>query len=83
MARARTISEYMLYGVHIATDPVAAAQHRPTTHSFSRSHWGGDTLDAAGLAALVDTMEPHQVALHVQSFGGTPVQLIRAAVGLL
>lgn len=82
LARARSIAEFMLYGVYVATDSVAAAQHRPTTQSFSRSHWGSDTLDAAGLAALVAAMEPHEVALHVQSFAGTPVQLIRAAVGL-
>lgn len=82
LARARTIAEFMLYGAHVATDPVAAAQHRLTTDSFSRSYWDGDALDAVGLAALVDAMEPHEVALHVQSFGATPVSLIRAAVGL-
>ena len=82
MARARSIAEFMFYGVHVAPDPVAAAQHRPTRNSFARSHWTADPLDAAGLAALVDTMEPHEVAIHVQSFSGTPVPLIRSAVGL-
>jgi hypothetical protein len=82
LTRARAFSEYLLYGVHVGSDEAAGRDHRPTPDSFTRSHWDPVALDAEGIAALVDRMLPHEVALHVQSFSRTPVELVRAAAGL-
>jgi hypothetical protein len=80
LARSRDYAEFMLYGLHVATDDTAGALHRFTTESFSRSYWGGEALDADAVRALLAAVEPPEVAIHVQGWGDTPLELIRSAL---
>jgi hypothetical protein len=81
LCRNRHFSEYILYGRHVETTPELQNTHRRTDSRICRSHWDDAELDAAGLARLVAELAPHQVAIAIQSFGSTSVDVIRQSLG--
>jgi hypothetical protein len=82
LCRSRSFSEYLLYGCHVATDADAGRQHAWMDHSLCASHWDATPLDEKGLANLIATLKPSQVALAIQSFSNTPGDLIRKVADL-
>ena len=80
LARFRDFSEYLIYGTIVANDPVLAARHARTSQSSCLTYWDGPSLDEAGLASLVETLEPYQSAIAIQSHTHTPVETIRKVV---
>lgn len=77
VARTGNFSEYMLYGAMVASDAALAAGHRIVHESLCLTYWNGPALDGAGLRAFADRLGPRQVAITIQSFVGTPIDLIR------
>jgi hypothetical protein len=74
-------SEYLLYGCHVASDPVLASRHRWLESSPCHTYWGPDALDEASLQQIVNEIRPDQIALAVQSTSRTPAPLIRRVTG--
>lgn len=79
LARIRDFSEYLIYGVAVAADPVLADRHQRTSQSRCLTYWAGPALDEAGLSQFMAGLEPHQSAITIQSHTRTPVELIRRA----
>jgi hypothetical protein len=76
LGRAPTLSEYQLYGAFV--DGVAGmAGHFASADALSHTYWSGEALDSRRLDSFMSELKPHQVALCVQSFTGTPLELLR------
>ena len=78
----RALSECMLYGRF-----VEEVERRPDLHHASRLkrcriYWNGAALGEGALCDFTAALEPHQVAVGIQSFTGTDPRLIRRAAGL-
>jgi hypothetical protein len=82
LCKARSFSEYILYGYFVSHSPIHRATHRLTTQSLAASYWDADQLDEKALTAMVEKSPADAVALCVESFSSTPVALIREVVGL-
>lgn len=82
LGKARSFSEYILYGYFVSQSPTHRATHRLTTQSLASSHWEHDTLDETALIAMVENSPADVVALCIESFSSTPVSLIRKVAGL-
>jgi hypothetical protein len=82
LGKARSFSEYILYGYFVSQSPTHRATHRYTTQSLATSHWDDDQLDEKALNAMVDKSPAEVVALCIESFSSTPVSLIRKVAGL-
>lgn len=82
LGKARSFSEYILYGYFVSQSPIHRARHQLTTQSLATSHWDGDQLDERALIAMVDKSSAEVVALCIESFSLTPVPVIRDVVGL-
>lgn len=80
LCRNRKFSEYILYGCHVDSDAAGLARHAPIHSRVCQSHWSDAALDNAGLSRLIAGLAPDQVAIAVQSFGGTPAAVIRDAL---
>lgn len=80
MCRIRDFSEYMIYGTYVVNTPHALARHRRTTQSFTRTHWDADPLGTADILAMLNEASPDEVAFCIQSFGQTPVSVIRTSL---
>ena len=75
----RNFSECMIYGRY--ADEVLKGEglyHDP--NPSCRVYWNGPALDKAGLNNFIATRKPDQIAIGLQSFVGTPVGDIRAAL---
>lgn len=77
LLRARHFSEYLIYGTAVTSDPALMARHNAITEHPCLTYWEGPPLDAAGMRAFASRLRPDQSALGVQSFVGTPVQVLR------
>ena len=77
LARQRDFSEYMLYGVAVSSDAELMARHEVVTESPCLAYWDGPALDAATLAEFARGLKPQQAAIAVQSFTGTPIEVLR------
>jgi hypothetical protein len=82
LCRARSFSEYLLYGHFVSQSQIHSITHEETTDSRAISHWEDTPLDRATLTAMIDSAQTPAVALCVASFSLTPVPLIRDVVGL-
>lgn len=82
LCRTRQFSEYILYGRFVAGSPVHAATHEATEEGLAEAHWDADALDAANVNAMVAQAPESKVALCIESFSNTSVEIIREAVGL-
>lgn len=80
LLRLREISEYLLYGAAVTTDPALMARHRLIPTAPCKVYWNGPALDRAGLEAFMAAMDPAQVAIILQSFTQTPAALVRDLV---
>jgi hypothetical protein len=80
LCRDRGFSEYLLYGNYVSSDADARAKHTLTERSFSVNYGDDRPLDAAALRALLLTETSNCVALGVQSFSDTPVEIIRSVL---
>ncbi|PVB60672.1 DUF6492 family protein [Labrenzia sp. 011] len=77
LARQRHFSEYLIYGIAVASDPVLAARHERTCVSHCLTYWGGPQLDKAGLISFMEGLQPSQHAITIQSHTATPLRIIR------
>ncbi len=77
IAATRDFSEYILYGLMVASDPALAARHVLVPDVPCLTYWDGPPLDAAGLAAFTAGLGPEQSAIVIQSFTETPSRIIR------
>jgi hypothetical protein len=80
LCRARDISEYMLYGYFVRSNPGFSGQHRLTTDKLCVSYWDADALDQPALEAMLQSADENYVAFSAASFSGTPVPLIRSVL---
>ena len=82
IGRDRTFSECMIYGRY--ADEVLKGQgfyHDP--EPSCRVYWNGPALDQSGLEKFIATRKANQIAIGLQSFVGTSVADIRAALMLV
>jgi Family of unknown function (DUF6492) len=80
LCRARDISEYMLYGYFVGSNPGFSAQHHLTADQQCLSYWDAQTLDRPALERMLRCADESYVAFSAASFSGTPVQLIRSVL---
>jgi hypothetical protein len=78
LAHTRQFAEYMLYGVAVSNDAELMRRHVPVHTSACLAYWKGPALDAAGLETFTTQLRPDHRAIAIQSFTGTPVEVIRA-----
>jgi hypothetical protein len=81
LCRTRAFSEYLLYG-HFVRGSAHLASHDVTTYSLAVAHWDASALDLPSIARMIAGAPAHAVAVCVESFSGTPVDLIRQAIRL-
>jgi Family of unknown function (DUF6492) len=81
LCRARDISEYMLYGYFVGSNPGFSAQHRLTVDQLCLNCWDADALDRPALERMLRSADDNYVAFSAASFSGTPVPLIRSVLG--
>jgi hypothetical protein len=76
VARQRSFSEMMIYGLH--ADRVAGADsgHAPTPLALSRTLWTAADLTPRLFEEGSGLLAPHHVSIGVQSFIGTPMETL-------
>lgn len=79
LLRVRSFSEYLIYGAAVSSDTALAARHRVVTDPPSISYWEGPAMGEGDFRQFIATLRPHQSAVGVQSFTGTPIAMLRAA----
>jgi hypothetical protein len=77
LVRARTISEYMIYGAAVTAEPSLRTRHSLVTRHPCHSYWDGPALSAVELERFASGMRSDQSAMAIQSFTGTPIELLR------
>ena len=80
LCRTRQFSEYMIYGTFVANTPSLAAEHHPVAASPSLAHWDETELDERWIQTMMTDALPSQSALCIQSYSGTGLHLLRAAL---
>jgi hypothetical protein len=80
LCRARSISEYMLYGYFVRSDADAMRRHRLTMETPCLSYWEDEPLDEAATERMLNAAVADRPAFSVQSISGTPVARIRAVL---
>jgi Family of unknown function (DUF6492) len=76
LGRAATLSEYQIYGAFMRG--VAEMQgHFDSPDALSHTYWTGEALTRQRLSDFMAGLQPHQVALCIQSFTETPLDLLR------
>jgi len=81
LCRARDISEYMLYGYFVGSNPGFSAQHRLTADKLCLSYWDAEALDRPAFERMLRSADEGYVAFSAASFSGTPIPLIRSVLG--
>ena len=82
LCQARDISEYMLYGYFVLSNPGFSGQHRLTEEKLCVSYWDVDALDRPALERMLRSADESYVAFSAASFSGTPVPLIRSVLSM-
>lgn len=78
VARQRTFSEYILYGIFLRQVlGYAASHHAPSTRSLVKQPWDHDLSTQSGLKAYFDAIEPDNIAIMIHSKDGLPVSAAR------
>ncbi|HEV7258747.1 MAG TPA: DUF6492 family protein [Bosea sp. (in: a-proteobacteria)] len=80
LARQRHFSEYLIYGIAVASDPALAQRHERVETSPCLTYWTGPQLDESGIKQLIAELRPDQYGLTIQSHTQTPVETIRSAI---
>jgi Family of unknown function (DUF6492) len=81
LCRARDFSEYMLYGYYVQSSAQAMESHHLTTKEFCVSYWDQHALDRTAIESMLRAADEHYVAFSAASFSGTPIAVIREAIG--
>lgn len=81
LGRQRQFSECTIYGRFI-DEIEGLARHYRSQQEFCRIYWDGPKLSKDGVQAFVAGMEPHQVAIGIQSFTGTDISEIRKTLAI-
>ncbi len=77
LGRARTFSEYQIYGAYV--DGFTGGNgHFADPEPLSLTYWSGEALTEESLRIFVDRLSLQQIAICVQSFTGTSINLLRA-----
>lgn len=78
IARQRTFSEYILYGIYIRQVlGYGASRHAPSTRALVKQPWDFDLSTDAGLRSYFDAIEPDNIAVMIHSKGGLPPSAAR------
>jgi Family of unknown function (DUF6492) len=78
IARQRTFSEYILYGIYVrAVVGYAKSHHAPSTRALVKQPWDYDLSTQAGLQIYFDSIEADNIAVMIHSKGGLPVSAAR------
>ncbi|MEM7300872.1 MAG: DUF6492 family protein [Pseudomonadota bacterium] len=77
IGRHRSFSECQIYGAFVANLPEAEFGHFGDDQALCQTYWSGEALTGHSLPAFVETMQPHQVAIGIQSFTDTDPALLR------
>jgi hypothetical protein len=80
LCRARSISEYMLYGYFVRHDADAMRRHRLTMETPCLSYWEAEPLGEAAIERMLRGAGGNRAAFSAQSISGTPVSRIRAVL---
>ncbi|MEP0942516.1 MAG: DUF6492 family protein [Rhizobiaceae bacterium] len=75
----RSFSECQIYGAY-ADEVVLGNGHFSGQGALCQTYWSGDALTCDTLQLFLQSMQPHQVAIGVQSFTGTSAALLRNLV---
>jgi hypothetical protein len=76
LGRSPSMSEYQIYGAFVC-GPGGMDGHFDSPDALSHTYWVGSALTDHRLDAFMSELKPHQVALCVQSFTGTPLEQLR------
>lgn len=76
ITRTRQFSECLLYG-RFAEDVLGGQGHIPDPHPLCRIHWTGQAPTDEGFRQFLAEMDPHHVAVGIQSFMGMEPNRIR------
>ena len=82
LAGTRSLSECVLYGRFVDEVEACPEQHLAVDDNLCAMVWSGQAMGEQALDAFLLQLEPHQVAIGIQSFIGTDPAVIRRAVGL-
>jgi hypothetical protein len=83
LARARDISEYMLYGHFVGATPRFAHEHRTTEKELCLSYWDAAALGESEIEAMLRAAGSDFIAFSAASFSETPVAQLRAVLARL
>lgn len=79
LARAAAISEYQIYGAFVS-GPGGMDGHFDSAEALSHTYWAGSALDRAGMEGFIAGLQPAQIAVCVQSFTQTPLDVMRSLI---
>ncbi len=78
IARQRTFSEYILYGIFVRNViGYDASDHAPSTRALVKLPWDHNLSTHAGLKSFFETIDPDNIAVMIHSKGGLPVSAAR------
>jgi Family of unknown function (DUF6492) len=76
MGRSRSFSEYLIYGAYV--DGLAdRSGHFADEEPLSLTYWSGEALTPQTLRAFTAGLSERQIAVCIQSFTGTPTEVLR------
>ncbi|GAB3604654.1 DUF6492 family protein [Conyzicola nivalis] len=76
VSREWEFSEYVLYGEYLAEFGTPRQLSFVASSTLCHSHWDPRPLDLEGARRFVDSIDPADVALHVQSNSNTPPEIV-------
>jgi hypothetical protein len=79
LGRASSMSEYQIYGAHVTRSGVDAG-HFDSPEALSLTYWSGPALTPDRARDFLDGLRPYQIAVCVQSFTGTPLEVMRGLI---
>lgn len=82
LAGTRALSECTIYGRFVDEVECRPERHAPAETSVCRVYWFGEAMTREDLERFVDTLEPDEAAICVQSFTQTDPSLIRSVAKL-
>jgi hypothetical protein len=81
LTKARTVSEYILYGEFVAEGLAEPSGHVAADRKLYNSVWSPE--ETVDIEAIVATVEPQHVAMLIQSTNPIPIEKRRAAIAAI
>ncbi|WP_062110979.1 DUF6492 family protein [Aureimonas sp. AU40] len=81
LTKARTVSEYILYGEFVAEGLAEPSGHAAADRKLYNSVWSPE--ETVDIEAIVATVEPQHVAMLIQSTNPIPIEKRRAAIAAI